>query len=65
MNVGNTKFTLSQLGEIRQSSLARILCDNTELRYIQKHPLLMPGWSQMVSCNNIPRVDLGAWRDQN
>ncbi|XP_059486654.1 chorion peroxidase-like [Neocloeon triangulifer] len=67
-DLGNqpSSFTLEQLNEIRKTSLARIICDNSAgLTRIQ--PLVF--WQQddsrnpIVSCDSslIPRVSLDAW----
>ncbi|KAI5636334.1 peroxidase domain-containing protein [Phthorimaea operculella] len=58
-------FTPSQLAAIRQSSMARILCDNGHnINYMQPkafqqiNPL-----NKLVSCSQIPVVDLSLWQE--
>ncbi|XP_076311583.1 salivary peroxidase/catechol oxidase-like [Tachypleus tridentatus] len=63
----DTSFTEAQLREIRKSSLARIICDNSEnIEKIQPVVFLQPEyrWNFLVSCDGheIPRVDLKPWK---
>merc|ERR1712066_116521 len=63
-------FTLGQLDEIRKTSLARIICDNTdELDSIQPLALKMPTSraNAVRSCseNSIPRVNLEVFRESS
>lgn len=56
-----------QVEEIRKASLARILCDNTNLKFVQ--PLAMireASWNPKVDCNSdeIPRVDFDNWQNE-
>ena len=65
------RFTARQLRNIRKTSMARILCDNTDMIEVQPQALRMEGSSQFNnkrSCNdfrNIPQVDFGGFRDKN
>jgi len=57
-------FTASQLGELRQASLARVVCDNSDsIRLVPRDVfLLMPSLPEgLVSCDDIPTVDLKVW----
>ena len=65
-------FTLAQLTEIRKTSLARIICDNTaNIEEIQPLVLEMPDQDNnpLISCESkllflgIPTVDLSHWRE--
>ena len=58
------KFSLNQLDSIRGISMARILCDNTDLKFIQKNPFIVPDSQKnpIVSCNQLPRLNLNAWK---
>ncbi|CAN7992911.1 unnamed protein product, partial [Ixodes hexagonus] len=56
-----------QIEEIRKASLARIICDNTNLGYVQ--PLVMireAQWNPKVDCNgdDIPRVSFDNWQNE-
>ncbi|KAF2367927.1 hypothetical protein FHG87_001306 [Trinorchestia longiramus] len=60
-------ITKEQLYEIRQSSLARIICDNSDnIQYIQPKTLIQadPFLNAEMSCagRNIPSVDLRKWK---
>jgi len=57
-------FTASQLVELRQASLARIICDNSDAIRQVPHDvfLFLPSLPDgQVSCDDIPRVDLKVW----
>lgn len=58
-------FRDEQLAQIRQTSLARILCDNGDnITRVQPNVFLLPmGDNSYVSCDDIPYVDLSAWSD--
>jgi len=64
----NIAFTLPQLNEVRKTSMARIICDNTdEIDRIQPLAFKMPTSraNAMRSCteNSIPRVNLRVFQD--
>ena len=59
------KFTLKQLSEIRKSSMARIVCDNTETD-IQQPQAFRTSYKENpeVSCNDneqIPKLDFSSF----
>ena len=57
------KFPLSELDQIRKTSFARILCDNSEMNFIQPRAFILPGGTNKeISCRNIPRVDFSNFR---
>jgi len=61
-----SRFSGNQLSQIRKSSMARILCDNTDISKIQ--PLvfkLAEGDNDFIQCNDgisIPRINLDEFR---
>jgi len=66
----NIAFSLQQLDEVRKTSLARIICDNTdELDSIQPLAFKMPTSraNAVRSCaeNSIPRVNLEVFRESS
>ena len=63
-----SSFTAAQLAELKQSSLARIYCDNLQsegLKHIQPLAFLQPGFfkndRQSCDAQAIPRVDLSVF----
>ena len=66
-----TRFTSRQLRNIRKTSMARIICDNTDITEMQPQAFRMEGSSKFNKkrrCNdfrNIPHVDFGGFRDKN
>jgi peroxidase len=58
-------FRSEQLVQIRQTSLARILCDNGDnITRIQPDVFILPeGRNNFVNCDAIPYVDLNVWSD--
>lgn len=58
-------FTPSQLAEIKHSSLARIICDNSDsIEKTQPLAFLRPSeWNPKVNCEQVPWVDLRHWQD--
>ena len=70
-DVNTKRFTSRQLRNIRQTSMARILCDNTDMSEIQPQAFRMQGSSRVNKkrrCNdfrNIPQVDFGGFRDKD
>lgn len=59
---GSGKFTEAQLAEIKQTTIARILCDNTKIGEIQPKAFEMQGsGNRVVNCSNIPKLKLCRW----
>nr|XP_027209255.1 chorion peroxidase-like isoform X2 [Penaeus vannamei] len=64
-----SSFSLRQLDSLRQASLARVLCDNTDqLVTLQRYPMVLVDHAinPRVSCSNsllLPVVDLSPWQD--
>lgn len=58
-------FTPAQLTQIRQTSLARIICDNSDhIQQLQRDVFRVASYPQgMVGCEEIPAVDLRLWQD--
>lgn len=74
----NSKFSAAQLDELRKTSLARILCDNSDnIQHIQPLVFVNAGvtdgrtgllnGNDIVSCDNfgvIPKVSFTSWRNE-
>ncbi|XP_066442244.1 peroxidasin homolog [Eleutherodactylus coqui] len=58
-------FTPAQLAQIKQTSLARILCDNGDnIRHVQRDVFLVAPFPHgMQRCEDIPGVDLHFWQE--
>ncbi|XP_019617513.1 PREDICTED: thyroid peroxidase-like [Branchiostoma belcheri] len=59
------QFTEDQLAEIKKTSLARILCDNTDTEQMQPNVFKQPG-NERVACTDLPNlttVDLTKWKE--
>lgn len=58
-------FTPAQLTQLKQASLARVLCDNGDnIQQVQPDVFLKAYYPQgYVSCEEISRIDLRMWQD--
>ncbi|XP_019636850.1 PREDICTED: myeloperoxidase-like, partial [Branchiostoma belcheri] len=59
------QFTAVQLAEIRKTSLARILCDNTDdTTHMQPDVFRLPTQpgNERVACSSLPQMDLTKWQ---
>ncbi|XP_043462068.1 peroxidase-like [Leptopilina heterotoma] len=58
-------FTVDQLNEIRKATISRLLCDNSEIKSIQRRGMeIISRKNPLVSCNSISKIDLSLWRDK-
>lgn len=62
-----TGFAPHQLREVKKTSLARILCDNSDVEFIQYNPFLEanPKTNELIDCKNLRTVNLSAWKRGN
>lgn len=58
-----TRFTLEQLSEIRKTSLARVLCDNSEISTMQPRAFFLESKADCSDLSAIPRLDLSKWQE--
>lgn len=58
-------FTPAQLTQIKQTSLARIVCDNSDnITRVQRDVFRVAEFPHgYSSCDEIPRLDLRVWQD--
>ncbi|GBN93442.1 Peroxidase [Araneus ventricosus] len=57
-------FTADQRSTIKNCSLGRILCDNTDIGKIPKNQFLLPSTDNpLVSCEKIPKINLSFWKE--
>ncbi|XP_017387255.1 peroxidasin-like protein [Cebus imitator] len=58
-------FTPAQLTQLKQASLARVLCDNGDsIRQVQADVFVKAEYPHdYISCSEIPKVDLRVWQD--
>ncbi|XP_019615365.1 PREDICTED: uncharacterized protein LOC109463095 [Branchiostoma belcheri] len=60
------QFTAAQLAEIRKTSLARILCDNTDgTTHMQPDVFMLPTQTgnERVACSSLSQMDLTKWQE--
>jgi len=59
-------FSLEQIKEIKKTTLSRLVCDNTDIDFIQVNPLLeaSPSYNSLTGCNDLPYVDFSAWKER-
>ncbi|KAF8771265.1 Peroxidase like protein [Argiope bruennichi] len=59
-------FTEDQRIELKKCSLARVLCDNTNITEITKNPFFLPkNRNPKVSCEEIPKINLTLWKESS
>ncbi|XP_055952430.1 peroxidase-like isoform X2 [Argiope bruennichi] len=59
-----SSFTEAQRNSLKQCSLSRILCDNSNITHIPKNAMLLPNVrNPEVPCEDIPGVDLFLWAE--
>ena len=65
----NTRFTQQELAEVRKVSLARLICDNSEVEHVQPFVLKLPlsNANAIRSCSEqtIPSVDLNVFHSSD
>ncbi|XP_070556082.1 peroxidasin-like [Ptychodera flava] len=55
-------FTEAQLAEIKKQSIARVICDNTDIDQVQADVFLNPTTERpLLDCSQIDGMDLTAW----
>jgi peroxidase len=59
-------FNIDQINQIKKTTIARLVCDNSGIDFIQVNPLLeaSPEYNSLVDCNKLPKVDLSGFKDQ-
>uniref|UniRef100_A0A3Q3VVY8 Uncharacterized protein n=1 Tax=Mola mola TaxID=94237 RepID=A0A3Q3VVY8_MOLML len=59
-------FTQQQRAELSRVSLSRLICDNSDIKQIPLDSFIFRKYpSGFVSCDQIPSINLEAWRDEN
>lgn len=63
---GSVGFSAAQVWEIQATSLAKIVCDNSDgIVRIQRYALLKEGpRNQKVNCDDLSFMDLSLWKQQ-
>lgn len=57
-------FTAEQLTQLKQVTLARVICDNADnIDRIQKDVFVIAKEKDYVSCESITKIDLKMWAD--
>lgn len=58
-------FSNEKIIEIKKSSLAEIICLNTNIDKITEDVFLLPKLQGFVNCENISRSNLAIWKEAN
>ncbi|XP_077865815.1 peroxidasin homolog [Saccoglossus kowalevskii] len=59
-------LTPNQLASIKRTSLARVICDNTDIKHVQRDVFSMPSISGgFLKCDDIRGADLADWTDRS
>lgn len=56
-------YSNDKLAEIERTSLAELICLNTEIDQITSDVFLLPKRQRLVSCRDIPNSDLSVWKE--
>ena len=57
-------FQPSQLNEINKMSMARLLCDSSNMKHINADVFIMPLMArELVPCSSLPTIDLSEWKE--
>uniref|UniRef100_H2ZDY5 Cell adhesion molecule-related/down-regulated by oncogenes n=1 Tax=Ciona savignyi TaxID=51511 RepID=H2ZDY5_CIOSA len=57
-------FSPTQLNSLKQASLARVICDNTDsIKSVPRDVFLNQPLADFVPCDEVPSIDLSAWID--
>lgn len=58
------QFSPDQLVQIKQASLSRVICDNTDdIERVPVDAFILQESSEFVSCDDLPTVDLMLWKE--
>lgn len=57
-------FTQQQRDELLKYSLSRLICDNSDIYRVPLDSFLFGKLSDYVSCDHVPSMHLGAWREE-
>ncbi|XP_055944549.1 peroxidase-like [Argiope bruennichi] len=59
-------FSKDQRNSLKQCSLARFLCDNSNITHVQQSPMLLPSSTNpAVPCEDVPKIDLNYWKENS
>lgn len=57
-------FFVEQLQEIRKTTLARIICDTSEIDEAQPYVMRKPGENnERKPCDQLPKINLNKWKE--
>ncbi|XP_074526405.1 eosinophil peroxidase-like [Halichoeres trimaculatus] len=57
-------FTEAQRASLKQTSLSRIICDNTGISKVPDKPFQFMSKSSFSNCEDIPAFDLSPWKEE-
>ncbi|XP_043910076.1 myeloperoxidase [Protopterus annectens] len=58
-------FTSQQRDTLQQSTLSRIICDNTRINTVPRDAFIFQSPQNYVKCSDIPRFNLNAWKEED
>nr|XP_023026402.1 peroxidase-like [Leptinotarsa decemlineata] len=59
----NDQFTREQLKEIRKASISRLMCDNSNIKYMQRKGFVrISQGNPLENCGELPSINLSLWK---
>ena len=59
------RFTPDQLYQIRKASMSRVICENSDIEYLQKNAFRRENYqtNPLINCDYLDELSLEAWRE--
>ena len=60
-----TRFAPDQLDELRKSSIARLMCDNLDIKFVQQNAFFPASpTNPIVDCKSLKKMNLSKWKNE-